>query len=202
MHIRKDKILYRRNLKAGIAAALILAIVLFGFFPEFRRNKALIQQSEPLILLSDVPSTVHDNSFPAPSPHPPMPEIIAPADVLEWPLPDVDITDVSAAGNNTNGKDALADKGNSGFSPASFIPKQTLEVFPEKSKNHAEGEVKLSLRIGGEGKALAHKVLLNTTGSEECLQNSIKAAYKSRWNPVDTALISSGYWVEKTYEFR
>jgi hypothetical protein len=201
MHIRKDKILYRRNLKAGIVTALVLAILLFGFFPEFKRNKALIQQSEPLILLSDVPSTVHDNSFFAP-PHPPMPEIIVSDYVLEWPLPDVEMADVVAAGNNANGKNIRADKGNSSFSPASFIPKQTLEVFPEKSKNHAEGEVKLSLRIGGEGKALAHKVLLNTTGSEECLQNSIKAAYKSRWNPVDTNLVSSGYWVEKTYEFR
>ncbi|HEX3073608.1 MAG TPA: hypothetical protein VHP30_08345 [Ignavibacteriales bacterium] len=209
MKLRKDKILYSRNVKAGIICSLLVMIALFYFFPDIESGYKVIRQYEFAIAISDVPSTRQEASGnPAPS-TPALPSITLPEDGLETVLQDIDIpSGESFAGNGsstgTSGGSSMGSsgKGDSQFSSGTYIPRQILEVFPEKTTNKHTGQVLLSLRIGADGKVISHRIVQNTTGSEECLANSIKAAYKSKWNPVNNGNALEEYWVEKKYEFR
>ena len=82
-----------------------------------------------------------------------------------------------------------------------YIPRQILEVLPEQSDEKYQGKIILSLWIDKKGKAKDHKVLMNTTGSKECLDHVLKAAYKSKWQPVVIDSNIYEYWIEKTYVF-
>lgn len=81
-----------------------------------------------------------------------------------------------------------------------FIPKQILEVIPERSDNF-KGIIKLSVRIGKEGLVKDHKVLQNTTDNTQCLLKVLEAAYKSKWQSVKLEGKFVEYWTEKTYRF-
>ncbi|MGE5352892.1 MAG: hypothetical protein ACM3P0_12470 [Acidobacteriota bacterium] len=82
-----------------------------------------------------------------------------------------------------------------------FIPRQVLEVVPEKPGDNAEGEIDLILRIGTDGLVKEHRVNSNTTNSNMYLNNVIKAAYKSRWEAVTYKGGRVEYWIEKKYSF-
>lgn len=83
-----------------------------------------------------------------------------------------------------------------------FVPRQVLEVVPEKEDDNTEGEIDLILRIGTDGSVKEHKVNSNTTNSFRYLNNVIKAAYKSRWEAVTYKGDKVEYWVEKKYSFK
>lgn len=82
-----------------------------------------------------------------------------------------------------------------------FIPRQILEVVPEKPGGSIEGEIDLILRIGTDGLVKEHRVNSNTTNSYSYLNNVIKAAYKSRWEAVTYKGGRVEYWIEKKYSF-
>ncbi|MCU7496950.1 MAG: hypothetical protein HF314_09120 [Ignavibacteria bacterium] len=82
-----------------------------------------------------------------------------------------------------------------------FIPRQVLEVVPEKPDDNIQGEIDLILRIGTDGFVKEHRVSSNTTNSYRYLNNVIKAAYKSRWEAVTYNGGRVEYWVEKKYSF-
>ncbi|MBM4171616.1 MAG: hypothetical protein FJ214_07100 [Ignavibacteria bacterium] len=85
-------------------------------------------------------------------------------------------------------------------SSLSFVPRQILEVLPEKV-NGAEGIIKLKLLIGINGSVIQHFVLSDLSSDKKCLENVIKVIYKSKWQPVffDGEVVE--YWLEKTYTF-
>lgn len=208
MKFRNDKILYKRNLKAGYILSLLLIIINFYFFPAIEKNPRNIQHNEFAITISDVPSTRQESSGGAPPP-PATLNILLPDEEITVALEDIIIPEdysekgispgqglAESSSNNSSGK---GDSQNSG---GVFVPRQILEVFPEKAKSKHTGEIKLSLKIGSDGNVLSHKILQNTTGSKECLENSIKAAYKSKWSPIKSDMLAAEYWVEKKYEFK
>ncbi len=81
-----------------------------------------------------------------------------------------------------------------------FTPKQILEVIPEK-KDDYKGIIKLSVRIGKDGRVKDHKVLNNNTGSAGCLAAVLEAVYRSKWQAVKIEGKMVEYWTEKTYKF-
>lgn len=83
-----------------------------------------------------------------------------------------------------------------------FIPRQVLEVVPEKPGDNAEGEIDLILRIGTDGLVKEHRVSSNTTKSSNYLNNVVKAAYKSRWEAVTYKGGRVEYWIEKKIQFQ
>jgi hypothetical protein len=187
----------------------MMTIALFYFSPDIKSGYKIIRQNEFAIALSDIPSTRQEISGSSAPTAPALPNIFLPEDGLETVLQDISIpSGESSAGNGsstgTSGGSSMGSsgEGDSQSFSGTYIPRQILEVFPEKTKSKHTGEVLLSLRIGADGKVISHRIVQNTTGSEECLANSIKAAYKSKWNPVANGNALEEYWVEKKYEFR
>jgi hypothetical protein len=81
-----------------------------------------------------------------------------------------------------------------------FIPRQILEVLPDNNDG-VKGYIILALRIGIDGKAKEHKVMMNSVENSSSLQKVVEAAYKSRWQPVKMEGEKVEYWIEKTYTF-
>lgn len=86
------------------------------------------------------------------------------------------------------------------YSSLPFIPRQILEVLPEKSEC-SKGMIILALHVGKNGNVKTHKVMMNSSGRQICLEKVIEAAYKSRWQSVKIEGDVVEYWVEKTYTF-
>ncbi|NWF49431.1 MAG: hypothetical protein HXY49_02695 [Ignavibacteriaceae bacterium] len=81
-----------------------------------------------------------------------------------------------------------------------YSPKQILEVLPQQTED--EGEIKLLLRIGKDGKVKDHVVVLNTTENSTSLKNVLEAVYNSRWQPVSLNGNLKEYRIIKSYQFR
>ncbi|HEX2868821.1 MAG TPA: hypothetical protein VHO03_17405 [Ignavibacteriales bacterium] len=82
-----------------------------------------------------------------------------------------------------------------------FIPRQVLEVVPEKPEDNLEGEIDLILRIGTDGRVREHRVSSNTINSYKYLNSVIKAAYRSKWEAVTFQGSKVEYWILKKYSF-
>ena len=156
-----------------------------------------------LFTINDIaPNTAQKNIK---NPKPPEPKILLP-DVVDEPeiLPDEEIvsqTKAEESGNGTN-TSAISGRGTALNMPElPFVPRQILEVLPQNVDKDAKGFVELSLKIGTDGHVIEHKIIDNTTGSQQVLQSVITAAYKSKWEPVKINNNKIVYWVEKTYSF-
>jgi len=88
----------------------------------------------------------------------------------------------------------------SGYNQLPFMPRQVLEVLPQKIED-VNGMIVLLLKINTFGNVKEHKVILNSTGNTECLQYVLVAAYKSRWESIKVEGNQVEYWIEKTYKF-
>ena len=200
-----DKYFYRRNIQVSLIISLLIAILLFNFFPDFQDSKTkLIKVESPLITIDDIPQTIQKKenkiSFAV---KPPLPAILIPDDIFIEMLDNIKIMSGDNTNNNNIDELILLKKENkeSGIKINSFVPKQILEVVPGKIGNNYKGIINLSLKIGKDGKVIEHKVLINTTHSPECLKQVITAAYNSRWEPVTIGGERKEYWIEKTYKF-
>lgn len=81
------------------------------------------------------------------------------------------------------------------------LPRQILEVLPEKDTKELTGTVRLKLRINETGKVTGHTILNSSLECEDCLKEIITAAYQSRWEPGMKDGTPCEYWVEKAYSF-
>lgn len=81
-----------------------------------------------------------------------------------------------------------------------FMPRQTLEVVPQNTDG-IKGTVILVLRIGTDGLVKEHKIIYNSSGNQNCLNNTVEAAYKSRWEKIKMEGRQIEYWIEKSYFF-
>ncbi len=88
----------------------------------------------------------------------------------------------------------------SGFKQLPFMPRQTLEVLPQKVED-VKGMIVLALKIGLDGNVKDNKVILNTVNSADCLKYVLEAAYKSKWEKIKMEGQQIEYWIEKTYRF-
>jgi hypothetical protein len=201
---RRHSLHYSRNLKAALIISLTLIISIFYFAPDFSFLHNNSDTSQPIIFSSnDVPPTVQSEELKQTSsirPH-------EPAIVFNGNLVPVDILkDVYMENNSSNsssnsgiGNSSINKTGSSSVSP--FIPRQILEVIPKKVDENIRGIIKLSLKIGKDGKVVSYIVLLNTTDCSECLKNVIAAIHKSEWEPASVNGNKIEYWIEKSYKF-
>jgi hypothetical protein len=198
MLFKTDKYFYKRNFELCLITSLLLIIILFYFFPEIRPNKTeIIQTNVPIISADDIPNTIQLPAEGLRSAKPKVPSIFIPDNI------EIDeILDNVKVGNNnyTSSFNKSKNKRNQ-MEEKLFVPKQILEVVPEKNDGDFSGIVDLSLKIGQDGKVIEHRVLSNTTNSEKCLKMVISAAYNSRWEPVVIGGEKREFWIEKSYSF-
>ncbi|MFO7444713.1 MAG: hypothetical protein R6W90_00025 [Ignavibacteriaceae bacterium] len=196
---KADKVHYKRNIQIALIISLFISILLFIFFPHATGREAdEYYFSEPIITLSDIPSTQQAS---APS-IPPKPVLLIPSELVEpeySELPDVDFS-IPENGYNKNKNNAPGKSKTYEFSSLPFIPRQVIEVVP-KEIDGADGIIKLSLKIDHHGYVIEHKILVNSTNKDECLQNVIQAVYNSRWQPITIDGEKIEYWLEKSYQF-
>ena len=178
--------------------------MLFWLFPHIPSQAPPPAEYQSLLFtINDIaPNTAQENIK---NPKPPEPKIFIP-DVVDEPeiLPDEEIvtstkTEESGSGKNNSNISGSGTALNAPELP--FVPRQILEVLPQNVDKNAKGYIDLALKIGTDGHVLGHKIIDNTTGSQEILQSVLKAAYKSKWERVKINNSKIVYWIEKTYRF-
>jgi hypothetical protein len=195
-----NKIHYKRNFELSLVISLSILIFTFYFFPNIKFSKEKItEENFPVITINDIPQTVQDKEIKkASTVKLALPNIIIPDDMIDIEI----LQDVKAMENNNVDNPLILKNVKVGETiKNNFVPKQILEVVPDKAGNSFIGVINLSLKIGKDGKVVRHKVISNTTNSAECLQKVISAAYSSKWEPMMIEGEKKEYWVEKTYKF-
>ena len=187
---------YKKRLEISVILSLIFFVCLFYLFPVFISGFFILPDVPvPQITVIDIPKTVQH--YAKRPPQPIQPAIPVPSEEMSI-MDDIEI-------ETENIRD-LIDPSRV-FNPDEleglpYMPRQILEVLPEKTTDNLRGEIILSLHIDKNGKVKAHKVVKNTTGSEACLKSVINAAYHSRWQPVVIDANIYEYWIYKSYMFK
>lgn len=201
MKPKSDKINYRRNFEISIIVSLILIIIAFFIFPKPDEKKdTVFYYGDMLITTVDIPHTDQKPAAPPP-PTPIVPLQFVITDDLDF-LPDVEIEentlDAQTGSGEVQGPQSPKDQ---------VLQYSSLPYKPRKSYAHVpkitgcEGEIKLALHIGKDGKVIEHKVLKNTTNSDECLKRVLDSMYKSRWMPVVIEGDRFEFWLEESVIF-
>lgn len=201
MKPKPDKLHYIRNFEVSLIVSLFLIILIFLIYPEpENREDEVLYYGDMVITTVDIPRTVQKPA-PAPPPKPVLPVLFIEVDELEM-LSDIEIEE------NTLDMETGEGETDSPVQPANrVIQFSSLPYKPRKSYAHVpkisgcDGEIKLALHIGKDGKVKEHKVLKNTTASEECLQRVLDSMYKSRWMPVVIEGDRFEFWLEESVIF-
>jgi hypothetical protein len=186
---------YNKRLEISSVISLIFLIFIFYFFPKFVSRAFMLPEiPHPEIIVIDIPQTIQPNVKRPPRPSRPV--IPIPSEDMSI-LEDItieieDIEDLIAPDKVFNPDE---------LEGLPYMPRQVLEVLPEKTADNPKGEVLLSLHVDKNGNVKAHKVIKNTTESRHCLESVIKAAYSSRWQPVIIDENIYEYWIYKSYQF-
>ncbi|MEW6507863.1 MAG: hypothetical protein AB1432_08985 [Bacteroidota bacterium] len=206
MKLKEDKLHYARNFEFALIISLITTITVFVISPDLNNTTERMPYfDEPLITLVDIPDTRQSiRSSLLPPPLPGIPSQFIPMDEPEI-LADIlikDSTKEMSSSRTTEKSNNLLGTSKKIYEASSFpfVPRQILEVVPEKIDG-AEGSIRLKLLIGKEGFVIKHDILDNTTNNSKCLTFVVKAVYKSRWQPVLFDGEKIDYWLEKTYVF-
>jgi TonB family protein len=92
-----------------------------------------------------------------------------------------------------------------GGQPRIFPPRPIAEVFPaypeSASKKGLKGSVKVSLFVDVTGTVTEVIVMKNTTGSDECAKEAVKAAKGSRFLPARQGGKPVSVWTVREYKF-
>ncbi len=203
---KRDKIHYSRNFKLALIASLSIIIFCFTLLPKISLNMYKVENDDSIFNYSDiVPPTLQNetSALRSSAEKPPIPLIRISTAIGEPDLLyDINIPNKTKGQKSSGNLNHSTDNENlSSNSYFASMPRQILEVLPQKSEDNSKGRIDLSLNIGGDGKVKGYKVLDNTTGSEACLKNVIKAVYKSRWEPLTTQNDTASYWLHKSYTF-
>ena len=197
---------YNRNFKVALIISLCIVIGILYLFPNISNIRSVQSSAGDYIFkLSDVPPTIQSSARESVIfQKPPIPKIYIPSDISDPQiLNDAEIVS-SSSQKGTEGS-RTSKTGSSAVLTASqlpFIPRQILEVLPQKSENKYSGNIKLYLKIDKKGQVASYMILSNTTSNSECLQNVLKAAYKSKWEPAIVNGNKVEYWIEKSYSFK
>lgn len=187
---------YKKRLELSLILSLTILISLFYLFPIFISGSFMLPEvPAPRIIVIDIPQTIQH--YAKRPPQPTRPAILMPSEDMKI-LDDIPIEFDDSQDLITPGKVFNPDE----LEGLPYMPRQVLEVLPEKTEDNPKGEILLSLHIDKNGKVKAHKVISNTTQSEICLEHVINAAYHSSWQPViiDTSIYE--YWIYKSYQFK
>ena len=186
---------YKKRLELSLVVSLVLLVILFYLFPHFLSGSFILPDiPNPQITVIDIPQTIQNLAKRPPQPS--RPAILVPSEDIafldEIPIKLDEVQDLIDPGKVFNPDE---------LEGLPYMPRQILEVLPEKTENNPSGEILLSLHIDKNGRVKAHKVISNTTGSDLCLQHVIKAAYSSHWQPVIIDSNTYEYWIYKSYKF-
>jgi len=193
----KEHIHYSRNVKLGIIFSEVIVIATFYLFPDLNSSYSINDITDPIILFEDIPATIQTNNPITAKSEPPLimiSEEIEETEILE------DVA-IKIGSNLLNRNDLAENTKVANIRLFSMMPRQILEVLPEKSTDELEGKINLYLKIDESGKVIEHKILLNSLECEECLKKVLSAAYQSRWEPAIRNGQQIEYWVEKSYSF-
>lgn len=197
---RKYSYHYSRNFKIAVIVSLTAMIILFKLMPRVTIPDNINSDKNEINFLSEIPATFQDESSRSSlPPKPKEPSVVVVGEMNDSPsLPDVEI---SASSNNIGNTQSALENGNGTGSNTHFVPRQILEVVPVKPDKEVSGTIRLSLKIGTDGKVAGYKVIFNSTDCPECLKNVITAAMKSKWQPALRKGQKVEYWIEKSYAF-
>ena len=85
------------------------------------------------------------------------------------------------------------------------MPRPVSEIVPEYPRSErrkgVEGIVRLEIRVDETGKVDSVRVVENTTSSQVLEENSILAAYKSRYMPAKRKGQNVSRWIKRLYRF-
>lgn len=185
---------YARHLEVSVIISMLGIIALFYFYPRFDNavRSLPVLKTTPLKIV-EIPRTEQKRE---PRLRPPaMPVIPVASDD-----PDV-LTDVLIDfPTPRHGQDSVAVLSAAEVSDLPFMPRQILEVMPGGVPG-SKGKIRLSLRIGRDGRVREYNVLENSTTGNDVLQEVIHAVESSLWEPVSVNNTRYEYWIEKTYIF-
>ena len=201
MKFKSDKIHYRRNFEISVIVSLVLTIIVFSIYPKpEEKNDTVFYYGDMLITTLDIPHTDQMPAAPAP-PKPILPLQFVEVDDLEL-LPDVEVEentlDTEFGEGEVNGPKNPSDEVLQ-FSSLPYKPRKSYAHVPKITG--CEGEIKLALHIGKDGRIKEHRVLINTTDSDECLNRVLESMYKSRWMPVIIEGDRFEFWLEESVIF-
>ncbi len=185
---------YARHLEISAVISMVCIIALFYFYPRFDKGvrPLPVLKVTPLKIV-DIPRTEQKREPRLRSPAMPVipvasddPDILE--DVLvEFPSPQP-------------GQDSAAVLSAGEVLEVPFTPRQILEVMPGGVPG-SKGKIRLSLRIGRDGRVREYNVLENSTTGNDALQEVIRAVEGSLWESVSLNNTRYEYWIEKTYIF-
>ncbi len=198
--LKNNRTYYKRNILISIIISEILVISAFLFSPKEILTYRKISFDDPIILINDIPQTTQSSGKQALSPAPEVPPIFIDEEIDSYEiLGDVSLTQGTEE-NGEHSSDDLAGQG--GVQYARLAPRLLYEVVPaggEEDDYH--GRLQISLKINPDGKVIDHRILFNSLDCFDCLNNLIRAAYKSKWEPAAVNGKNEDYWVVKSYTF-
>lgn len=197
-------ILNSRILKISLFISTAVVLLIIFFLPDNNLEKMppLIYDST-LFPINDYVQSIRVSPVQKPpNKIPPRPEIKITGDIGQPEiLNDVAVTPNKIKPEQPNSPGIAAVTKDVSESDTPFLPRQILEVMPKRVDRSVEGYIKLSLKIGIDGKVESYLILANTTNCSECLQNVLTAVHKSRWQPANIGGKNIEYWVQKSYSF-
>ncbi len=191
------KIHYKRNILISIILSEVLIISAFIFSPKESLREEKILFDEPVILFDNMPRTVQSKPIQISKPDVPPIIISDEVEVFE-PLDDVNLLSNAADQTGIVSTD-FADQ--SALQSIRSVPRQIFEVVPAGGDNEFNGRLQLSLKIDKNGRVVDHRILYNSLDCTACLNDIIKAAYRSKWEPATVDGKNADYWVVKSYMF-
>ena len=193
----EHKIHYKRNILVSIILSEVLTISAFLLSPDSSLRDKKNIYDEPIVLINDVPQTIQSNT--ARGARPTIPQVFIPDKVDAFDL--LEDVNLSAETYELNDRASTESAAHTNIRPVRSSPRQIFEVLPANEDNVFNGKLQLSLKINGNGRVVDHRILFNSLDCKDCLNDIIKAAYRSRWEPAMVNGKNSDYWVVKSYIF-
>jgi len=150
-----------------------------------------------VILFDEVPQTVQNQRVRKQKPD--VPAIIISEDVEAFEL----LEDVNLLFNTAdqNNKISSESRNQNNIRLLRTVPRLIFEVVPADGNNKFNGKLQLSLKINEKGRVVDHRIIFNSLDCPDCLNDVIKAAYRSKWEPALINGANTDYWVVKSYTF-
>jgi len=190
---------YRVFIEKSLIVALLIFTCIFYLSPKFERDYQLPSIVDLAISIENIPVTRQQKKgIPPPPPRPAVPIAVEEEEISE----DVTIepTEISLINIPLPPAPTFGYVGDIRFRPR--IIKQVFPRFPDEEKNKGtSGIVLLRVKVDENGKVVNHEVLQNTTGSKICVEEAIKAAYKTEFIPANNGINNIAIWTELPYRY-
>lgn len=194
---RNERTYYKRNILISIIVSELLVISAFVLSPRNSLKDTKLIFSDPVILFDNIPQTTQSSDKEPPPPALPRINIVDDIDAYEI-LDDV----ATVQGTPEKEKETSGNyRGENNIQYTRSAPRLLYEVVPAGGQEDYHGSLQISLKINQDGKVIDHRILYNSLDCPDCLNELIKTAYKSKWEPAAVNGRNEEYWVVKSYSF-